>query len=230
MKIAPDEKPENALDLNGDGVPDNSMAGIAGLANDPLQDSLDGGSVHLLFEHHGLKVDGNQYTMAVFIGEVAPGYETCDFTSQYCGYMADSSAIDTDKCESLVKFSNASIFQSTLVAGGPNATFPWSIPIAEGTVLNIVLYRATIKATVTIQGGVIVSMNGIIAGAIPKQSFIDAVNALPDEGLPFPKSMILQMVQALIQNDIDTDNNGSLDAASIAIQFQAIPGGILGMQ
>lgn len=230
MKIAPDEKPENALDLNGDGQPDNSMAGLSGLANGPLQDSLDGGDVHLLFEHHNLKTDGNLYTLAVFIGDIAAGYESCDYTSQYCGYTAKPDGIDLEQCDSLVTFKNATIYNGVLQAGGASATFPWQIPISETTVLNIVLYRATLRATVAIQGGMIVGMNGILGGAIPKQAFIDAVNALPEEGLPLPKSMIIQMVQSMIQNDIDTNGDGAADAASIAIKFEGIPAGILGIE
>ena len=230
MKISADKKPENALDLNGDGQPDNSMAGLANLANGPLADSLDGGDIHLLFEHHLLKTDGNIYTLAVFLGEIAAGYETCDFTTQYCGYTASPDAIDLEQCESMVTFKNATIFNGVLQAGGPSAIFPWSIPISAGTVINIVLYRATLRATVAIQGGLVVGMSGVLGGAIPKQAFIDAVNALPEEGLPLPKSMIIQMVQGMIQNDIDTNGDGAADAASIAIKFESIPAGILGIK
>jgi len=230
MAIAKDATAATALDLNGDGKYDNSMAGIAGLANEPLQDSLDKGSVHLLLEHHDFKSTGGLYTLAAFVGELASGYETCEFTSAYCGYVASADSVDMDTCTALVAFDNATVFQGKLTAGGAAYKFPWQIPLAEGTVLSITLYNAVIKADVTVKQGVVSSMTGIIGGAIPKQSFIDAINALPDEGLPLPKAMILQLVQGLIKNDIDTNKDGSPDAASIAISFTAIAGGIVGMQ
>ncbi len=229
MKISTDTKAGNALDLDGNGSLDNSMAGIGGLANEPLQDAVDGGSVHLLMEHHGIKTDGGVYTMAVFIGELAAGFENCDFTADYCGYVADSSAIDLDECEALVQFDNASIFQGKLVAGGMPYKFPWQIPLSEATVLDITLFAARIEATVTVQQGLVTKMTGVIGGAIPKESFVSALDAVPEESLPLPKAMIMQLIQGLVKNDIDTDGNGSPDAASIAIQFEAIPAGIVGM-
>ncbi len=230
MMISKDAKPGNALDLNGDGQADNSMAGIGGLANESLQDAVDSGSVHLLFEHHGLKTNGSLYTVAMFVGELAPGFDDCDFTADYCGYMADVDAIDTDACEALVLFDNASIFEGKLVAGGMKYKFPWQIPLSEETVLDITLFAARIEATVTVKQGLVTKMDGIIGGAIPKESFLAAIDAVPAEQLPLPKEMIVQLIQGLVVNDIDTDGNGSPDAASIAIPFAAIPAGIVGME
>ena len=230
MMISKDAKVGNALDLNGDGTPDNSMAGIGGLANESLQSAVDEGSVHLLFEHHGLKTNGSLYTVAMFVGELAAGFEECDFTGDYCGYMADVDAVDTEECEALVLFDNASIFQGKLVAGGMKYEFPWQIPLSAETVLDITLFSARVEATVTVKKGLVTKMDGIIGGAIPKESFLAAIDAVPADQLPLPKEMIVQLIQGLVVNDIDTDGNGSKDAASIAIPFEAIPAGIVGME
>jgi len=230
MAISTDKKQGNALDLDGNGTLDNSMAGISSMANDPLQKALDKGDVHLLLEHHGIKTNGGIYTLAMFVGALAPGFEQCAFAADYCGYIAKKDAIDQEKCQALVFFDNASIFQGKLVAGGKKYKFPWQVPIAEGTSLDIVLYSATIQANVTVQQGIVTVISGIIGGAIPKQSFVDAINAVPDDKLPMPKDMILQLLQVLVTNDIDTDGNGSKDAASIAIKFEGIAAGIVGAQ
>ena len=230
MQISTDKAAGNALDLNNDGTLDNSMAGIGGLANGPLQESLDKGDVHLLLEHHGIKTNGSIYTLAMFIGQLAPAYEQCSFASAYCGYVAKSDTIAPDSCEAMVAFDNASIFQGKLVAGGKKYTFPWQIPLSADTVLNITLYSARVEADVTTQQGLVTSINGVIGGAIPKESFLAAIDSLPEEGLPLPKDMIKQMIQALIVNDIDTDGNGSPDAASIAIKFEGIASGIVGLE
>lgn len=230
MAISTTAAAGTALDLDGNGTYDNSMSGLAGLANGPLGDALAEGSVHLLLEHHGLKTNGGLYTLAGFVGAIAAGYESCDFTTSYCGYTVDPSGMDLEACESMITFNNASISGGVMTAGGKAYTFPFQIPLSDGPMLSVTLYSATIRATVTIQGGMITYMNGLIGGAIPKSSFVEAINALPDDALPLPKSMILQMVDALIVNDIDTDGNGSADAASIAIRFEAIPAGILGIE
>jgi hypothetical protein len=108
--------------------------------------------------------------------------------------------------------------------------FPWQIPLSEETVLDITLFAARIEATVTVKQGLVTKMDGIIGGAIPKASFLAAIDAVPAEQLPLPKDMIVQLIQGLVVNDIDTDGNGSPDAASIAIPFEAIPAGIVGME
>jgi len=230
MQISEKNTAGEALDLNGDGNPDNGMAGIGGMANEPLMGSVEGGDIHFLFEHHGLKTDGNVYLLTVAMGDLAPGFEQCNFSKDYCGYVAAEETIDADTCEPAVSFDNASIFQGKLVAGGPSFLFPWQVPLSEETILDITLYNATIHADVTVQQGLVTSMEGIIGGAIPKQQFLDAIDAVPAEQLPLPKDMIVQLISVLVVNDIDTDGNGSPDAASIAIKFTAIPGGIVGLE
>jgi hypothetical protein len=230
MKISTDAKAENALDLDGNGKPDNSMAGIASMANAPLQDSLDKGSLHLLFEHHDFKSNGSVYELAVFIGQLAAGFESCAFKTDFCGYAVDQATLDFETCQALVVFDNASVFQGKLVAGGKKYKFPWEVPISEGTNLPITLYYATIKADVTVKQGKVTKLSGILGGAIPKQSFVDAINAVPDDKLPLPKSMILQLVQVMVVNDIDTNGDGTADAASIAIPIEGIAAGIIGFK
>ncbi len=230
MAISTDASEGNALDLNGDGSPDNSMAGIGGLANSALADSLNKGDVHLLLEHHDIQVNGSIYSLAAFVGELAPGFEQCDFVAGYCGFEAKEGTFNSDTCAPSVLFDNASIFQGQLVAGGADYEFPWQIPLSAETVLSISLYNATIHADVTVQQGLVTSISGIIGGAIPKESFLAAIDALPDEGLPLPKDMIVQLIQGLVVNDIDTDGNGSPDAASIAIKFEGIAAGLTGIE
>jgi hypothetical protein len=230
MQISTTATSTTALDLDGNGTFDNSMAGLAGLANGPLSDAVSEGKVHLLLEHNKLKTNGGLYTLAGFIGKLAPGFEACAFSTAYCGYVVDPEGMDLDACRSMITFNNASIVGGVLTAGGPGYQFPFQIPLSDGPMLSVTLYAARVKAQVTVQGGMVTGMQGIIGGAIPKSSFVSAIEALPDDALPLPKSMILQMVDILIVNDIDTDGNGQPDAASIAISFQAIAAGIVGIE
>jgi len=230
MSISENNKSGNALDLDGNGTLDNSMAGIGGLANDALQQSLDKGDIHFLFEHHEVKTDGSIYDLAVFVGELAQGFEQCNFKADYCGYAVTDDTLDPEECKAIVLFDNASIFNGKLVAGGKKYQFPWQIPFSEETILNITLFNATIHADVSLQQGIVTGISGILGGAIPKESFLQAIDAVPDGQLPLPKDMVVQLIQALVQNDIDTDGDGAHDAASIGIKFEGIAGGITGIK
>ena len=95
------------------------------------------------------------------------------------------------------------------------------------------------EAQVVVQDGVVVEMNGVLGGAIPKQSLVEAIESLPqDEFCPNPdkpnscisKEVLVGLVAAVIQDDIDTDGDGKADAASIALEFEAISAEVVGIQ
>ena len=243
LEIGINGHPGNGLDVDGDpttcapttagcseGI-DNSMAGLSGAANGPLGDAVADGSLFLLFEHIALQTDGSPYTLALLIGE--PVSETCDFQAETCDYLVQRSSFDEESCDPLILFAGATITDGVLDAGGPDATFPFQIPIQDGLVLEVVIYSAHIVADVTMAGDDVAELDGVIAGAIPKQQLIDAVEAVPEETfteIGITKSFVLTLVDALITNDIDTDGDGTADAASIGIPFHAIGATLAGLE
>lgn len=221
-----DGKPTCSPPDNCEAGLDNSLAPFAGLANKPLQEAVDKGQVILLFEHRGFNTQGKPYKLALWQGKpVDPG---CNVQQQTCAYFVPEELLAPD-CEPLVAFTNAKVSGSKLTAGGVGTNYPFSIPIAPGVMLDVVLVNAMMEATVTLQGGKPTAMTGVLAGAVPKATMIAAVQAIPDDQLPVSKDLILQMLNLLIVNDIDSDKDGNLDAASIGIRFQAIPGIIAGV-
>jgi len=231
--------PGNALNVDGlptcspadncqDGL-DNSLGLLSALANGPLQEAMDKGDVIILFEHRGFNTDGNDYFMGFYQGEpVDPG---CDVQSSSCAYWVDEELLDTD-CQPMLGFSNTQVVGDHLTAGGVGFSYPFDIPISDGVMLSVLLANAMVDATVTLAGGKPVSMEGILAGAVPKSNMIEAVEAIPEEDLPegMSKDLILQMLSLLVTNDIDTDDDGNLDAASVGIKFKAIGGSIAGVK
>jgi len=69
-----------------------------------------------------------------------------------------------------------------------------------------------------VSGGQVTAMSGVLGGAVPKQTLIDALRQVPDDALPAPKEAIISLVETLVINDIDTDGDGVKDAASIGVK------------
>ena len=234
--------PGSGLDVDGDpttcqpqvtgcsGGVDNSMAGLAGLANAPLGQAVADGSVMLLFEHLDFASDGSPYVLALLTGDVDDP-AGCDFQTETCAYLAEPASFDEETCAPLIVFDNATLVGTDFDAGGPGYTFPFQIPF-QGLELAVEIFNARIVGTATLEGDDLVALDGIIGGAVPKQQLIDAVNALPDEvfeQIGFTKDFVLQMLGILIQDDIDTNGDDVPDAASIGIIFSAIDGTLTGV-
>lgn len=225
--------------LNVDGLPtcapadncqdglDNSVGLISVLANDPIQEAMDKGEIVVLFEHRGFNTGGDEFFLAFYQGD--PDNPGCDVQIQSCAYWVGEDQLGTD-CQPLYGFTNTQVNGNALTAGGVGFNYPFDIPLTDEIVLSVNLANAMINATLTLSGGVPTAMEGVLAGAVPKASMIEAVNAIPEGELPegMTKDLILQMVSVLIVNDIDSDGDGNLNAASVGIRFEAIGGTILG--
>lgn len=243
MAISDNGKTGAGLDLDNNPAtcspPDNCCCGIqnalgpvAGLpvAQDGIKDAMEGGDITLLFEHRDIKTDGSPYVLAFYSGKLAPSNPTCNFLTQDCDYTVEPMMI-TDECNPLVTLDNAKIVGNKLTAGGTDYVFPFDLPLMEGINLHVDLYFTRLEASVTVSGGRVTSMQGILGGAVPKQQISDAVAAIPDEtwaGLPVDKATVQTLLELLVVPDIDGDGDGILESASIGIQFTAIPGEIVG--
>jgi hypothetical protein len=238
--IGTNGQPGNGLDVDDDpatcapptncsGGVDNSMAGIAGPANEPIADALADGDLIFLFEHRGLRTDGVPYELVLLTGDPVDPIG-CDFQTETCDYWVDENSYAPDTCAARISFDNATLTATTFRAGGPGYTFPFSIPI-QGLPLSIDLFNARIVATPTFAGPDLAGLTGIIGGAVPKQQLIDAVNAIPDDQFPagMSKAFVLSLLNLLITDDIDTDGDGRPDAASIGIRFVAIDANLAGI-
>ena len=136
-----------------------------------------------------------------------------------------------DECLPLVTLNNATIVGNKLTAGGLDYVFPFDLPLLEGINLHVDLYFTRVEANVTVSGGRVTSMQGILGGAIPKQQISDAVQAVPDAtwaDLPVDKATVMMLLDLVVIPDIDGDKDGIMESASIGIQFTAIPGEIVG--
>ncbi len=235
LQIGADGKVGSGLDVDGDATScspvgceagiDNALSMMAGLANAALVDAVTGGSVVLLFEHRGFVATGDAYVLAIYVGEVAD--PACDWQSQSCDYLVKEDSFGAD-CDPLVTMDNATVSGTALHAGGPGFNFAFPLPLAEGVLLDLVLYHAQVKGTVGFEAGGPGSLSGILGGAVAKQDMLDAIDALPADALPIDKDMVLSLVEMMVVPDIDSTGDGQLNAASIGLPFAAIAGDIVG--
>lgn len=214
---------------------DNSLSNLFSSIEDfidinaALTGALNNGSVVMVAELVGLVTNGLPFSLNMYIAEPAVPKGICNFQTNKCNYLVDSSAIDWESCAPLVTFDNATVVDGILTAGGNGYEFTLLLPFFSGQPMLLLLHNARIKATIINVNGVMNLSSGVIGGAIDKQVLIDAVDDLPEGGLPVSKDMIKNLLNMLINNDVDTDGDGKKDKASMGIKFTTIPGAIIGV-
>jgi len=196
----------------------NALGVLAGIANPPFDKAVKAGQVTFLIEFKDFKQ--GPVNLALYAGKVDPANATCDPAKATCTFVVDAKMIDPQKCLPLVGLPGQ-LAGTLLKAGGKGSNFPIAIPIQPGVTLPLTIYGARLEGTVALTptGGV-AGFDGILAGSVPKAQMLAAIDALPAEGLPLPKDGIKAIVDGAVTNDIDSDGNGSLDAASIALKVK----------
>ncbi|MBM4354303.1 MAG: hypothetical protein FJ109_10990 [Deltaproteobacteria bacterium] len=246
MSVGKGGHPGEALDVDGDpstcapvedceGGYNNMLSGLLGQlaqfvdADAEIAKALDEGDIALIAEMVDMKTDGTEFTMNMYIGDPAADKATCDFQTAVCEYYVKKDSVDPGSCVPIINFDNATITDGALVAGGPDAIFSVTIPIQEGIALTVTANMAQIVGTIAGEGEAMTLTDGIVGGAVRKDKLMEAVDYIPDDaGLPVSKDMIKNLLDMFVKPDVDTDDDGELDAASIGIKFAAIAGKILG--
>ena len=230
-----------ALDLDGDpttcapasscdsGI-NNSLGIVAAFANGPLADAVAAGDLSLvaLFEPRG--ADPDAITLSFFSARLAPSTPGCATQTQTCDWLVSRDLLDPTTCAPMVSMPGT-VAGNHLTAVG-TAALPFQIRLSQTAVIEVTIAQLQVAGTVTRAGGRVTGIQGILAGAVPKQQLIDGIDALPDSSLPsnLDKATVLSLVNALVANDIDTNGDGVLDAASIGIKFTGIDAHIVGAQ
>ena len=203
----------------------NSLGAIAGLVNKPLTDSLAKGGLIFVLEYRNLKQGA--ITLGLYPGQLDASNASCDPQAQSCDYDISASQIDYQKCLPKVELPGK-LAGNVIIAGSKTANVPFGIKLGNAT-LDIVIYGAQVNGTIVQDNaGNVTSFDGILAGAVPKATLAAAIDAVPDASLPLPKDTIKALLDSTIEADIDSNGDGTLDAASIGLKLHGIAGKIVG--
>jgi hypothetical protein len=217
----------------GDGV-DNQLGVLGALVNGSLVDSLDSGVIMLVLEFEEFAVNGygNPFTLKMFTASLDATDMDCDFQKEECVFNVRADSFD-ESCNPLMTFDNATITaDGALLAGGPSSKFDLSIPLF-GLTVKVPVYAARLEAQATVEKGIVYGMEGLIGGAVPKTELLAAIETIPDkefEAAGYSKSFIVSTADSIIEDDIDSDGDGTSDGASIGIRFRTIPGKLAGFE
>ena len=227
--------PGQGLDLDNDpetcapstdcsGGIDNELGILAPFVNQAVTDAVENGYLMYVIEFQDFTEEGTPFPLHFHGADLASTDLLCDFQYDECSYYPIWASFDAD-CSPLVSFDNAVLDGETLTAGGPEHHFALQFKLVGGGELEMAISGARLEATVQMtQGGSqVFSMVGFIGGAVDKTELLIAVDKVPDEYFPIDKETVKDLLDTLITNDLDTDGDGTPDAASIAIRFDTIP-------
>lgn len=248
MAIGAGGHPGEALDVDDD--PDtcapagdcelglnNQLSGLLGQisnfvdANSELAKALEEGKLVLLADLVGFAGEGTPFTLNMYLGDPLLPKEECDFQAAICEYLVAPGSFDLAFCSPFISFDNALVEDGQLTAGGPAALFSLAIPVTDELLLTVTANMAQIQGTF-VAGDPPTITAGLVGGAVRKDKLVESVNAVPDEmfeELPLSKEMFINILIMFVQNDVDTDLDGELDAASIGIKFSTIGAELTGV-
>lgn len=204
---------------------DNTLSILAGFANPSLASAVSAGNVMLVLELS--PTASNPMTVAVYQARLAPNNPGCNFQTQTCDYHVSRDFLDPVSCEPVARLTGTRT-GNRLVAGGPGTRLPFSIPF-DGADLEVLIANVRIEVDLTIAQGQVSAVTGVLGGAVPKQTLIDGLRQIPESALPAPRDAIISLVESLVVNDIDTDGDGTKDAASIGVRIIGIDARLTGV-
>jgi len=224
----------DGCDIDGNGTKDNAFGAAIGAfaaqINNSLQQQVKAGTGVLLLEGPGYKTDSSKFDINVFIGNVVQSGGACspaDATS-ICKFKLQSGNYDIGSqnkgaCPAAVILKDATVKSGKLQANGPKGKpFTIELPILLGKPLALNLHKMSVEGTVTDKSQWKTTAGGKLCGAIKKKELIDTLNQLPDSfftGTGFSKQLVISLLSGLLNEDIDTDGNGSKDAISSVLAF-----------
>ena len=226
-------------DLDKDGVPNNVLGKVVGIypaANDSLSGAVKDGSLVVLFAPTAWNTNGTPFTMDLLIGDIAPGSTGCNASLPgQCKYTVSPSSYDqfstqTGYCPAKVTFDPTTVSGTKLKSGGTNQIFQLSLPVV-GINLALKITQAQIEGSIVQNGAWQSTKSAMLCGVIGKDDLDKAIDAVPDEVLKdtgFDKATIKALMGGVMKPDIDTDNNGSFDAISVALGLETAAATVTG--
>lgn len=233
IELMTDGNPGSGLDVDTDpetcsppsqcgGGVDNALAPVGFLINESVGESVEQGVVKWVVDLREATFDGEPFTMSIYDSGLTDASAACNFQVDTCEYSVAQLSFDQD-CLPYFSFDNAQIINGELVAGGTNSLISMVLPLQGGSLLSMTVAWARVRATYTVVDGRIATLNAVIGGAIPRAQLIAAIEGLDPDDLPLDKDFALELLDALVINDIDLDGDGINESASLGLRINTIP-------
>ncbi|MEC9073105.1 MAG: hypothetical protein VX938_12015, partial [Myxococcota bacterium] len=213
-----------------DGGVDNALAPLASILNEPMADAVIEGDLMYVADLSAatpeVLLSGQPFSMAILDCQLTTesSQAGCDYQSDLCEYKTGQENF-SGACQPWFYFDDAVYQDGVVSAGGPDhiITILMALSGGEDIPLTIGQARFQANAVLDVAGEQIVAMNGVVAGATPKQQLIDTVENIDPELLALPTESIVNLLEILVENDLDLDGDGDNDAASVGLRFKMIP-------
>ena len=218
-----------ACDMNGDGTPDNALAGAASLIGSSLSDAVKKGSVVLMFEPKTYKTDGTDFTFNVLIGDVdaADAATVADPNAAGGKFTVKKETYDPATGKSLVTFNKANIKAGKLTAKADKFFLNLNI---SSIALALTIQAVDFSGDTTDGTSWKTTTGGRLCGYITETDLNNAIDALPADLLAQfgGKDAVKKLLPTLIKSDVDSDGDGIKDAKSLALDIDTLSGSITG--
>jgi len=224
---APADDCEEGIDNQFSGLLDD-FKGIYDLSTE-MNTELEDGHIIILAEFVNPDYEGKPFVLNLYWGDTTVDKGECNFQTSVCNYLVDPLSFKLEGCQAVVSLDNATIKNGKLKAGGKKFVMSSFIDLAE-VPFQISLHMLHLEGDIPgAEVNDLTISNGVLAGAIPKDSIIDAIEQTPEEDLGVPKDMVLQLLNELLVNDMDSNDDGVNDALSAGFKFTTIQGHIVGL-
>ncbi len=216
-----------------DGI-DNSAAVLAGFLNTPLINGVNEGTLTFVAEFAGYVGEGVPFTLNLYYAEMAQESKqaNCKLNGDVCKWQVGQSAL-TAQCKPKFSFSDATVKDGKVTAGTKDTVFAMDADLLGAKDATLYVKGARIHGTVEFAADkkTIVSLQGVLGGAVPQTAVLDMVNAVDASlfaGLGLSKKEVLDLIAQILVLDIDVDGDGGKESASIGIRFSALGAVLVG--
>lgn len=211
-----------ALDVTGDGLPDNALAPLAAMVNGPLAEDVAAGTFTWLAQHAGLTDDGSPYTLSILHGDPVDG---CDPTIASCAYVVRTLSF-TDACVPKFTFANATLEGTHLTAGGQGTTVVARFTMIPNVIVEYTLRDIRVDAELAVGVDGLGVVTGTIGGVVTMDDLVASIEAVPDGQLPIAKDTLLALLAASVIPDVNLDGDGGPEGISFALNIAGEPAAI----
>ena len=213
--------PSEAMDIDGDGEPDNSLSLIAPFINAELQNAIQNGSLIYVVHLANLSLT-DTFPVHFFLGSLASDNPGCDVQVSSCDYLVSEEGFD-ESCNPTSSFPSVT-WNGTKLQSAEPGLFSLAFTFG-GEIYEINVHKAQLDVPVIMAGSTVTSFKtGSVGGAVVKSELVTIASLI---SAPVDVAALLEQ---LVEPDIDIDGDGIAEGASVHLLVGGIGGTIVGVE